>query len=204
MSLHADIKDQRPGRPSVRIKTVVIVRSAQAASDFPNHRIHPLTVAGRRQAEERRRKLGDVSYDFIFHSPLSRGRETAAIVAEPDSADETIVVSSLYPPDEDPRVQMMERLLDELGYVPLREYFAHGGEDAIMGIAREAHAAIAGALQSREWTDALIVGHGPLVPALGAAFCGQPNFVDMAFGECEGIRLRLSNDGAKIMAWESI
>lgn len=176
---------------------ITFLRHGNADKNSADHRLHPLSEVGKKQAMARREALGLPNFDLVINSPLRRTKETAMIVAGLDQSAATIAVPALFPEKDHMYAPAMDKAFEKLGHAPLRDYWAIGAEKAITFCALEAQGMIALIIDKTHSKNILIVGHGMLIQALCMMFaeCNEP-FMTRVLKECEGYRLTLADDGS--------
>ncbi len=165
---------------------ITFLRHGEADKSLPNHRLHPLSAKGREQAKERRAQLGNPQFDLVIHSPLLRTKQTACLVAGLEEDAQTIVVSDLFPQEEDPRTVVLNQAFEKLGHASLHRYYEEAGRE-MQSLGNDAAREIREAINQSNASNVLVVGHGMLLQVLCIAFTGKDNpFMDQVLNECQG------------------
>lgn len=181
----------------MRLK-ITMLRHGQADKALSDHRLHPLSAEGRRQATDRRASLVDPRFDLVLHSRLRRTEETARLVAGLDENAETIVVPELFYEEDDPRGKALNAAFEKLGHASLLKYYEVVGNE-MRSLAEEARIALAKVMESRKATNVLVIGHGMLLQAICTAITGLERlFMGRVLGECEGCVLIMEDDIAVV------
>ena len=176
---------------------ITLLRHGRPDKSLPNHRLHTLSEEGRRQALERRAKLGNPEFDLVLHSELIRTRETASIIAGLDKspATDVVCIPELFYKDEDSLGQVVERMFAKLGHTTLQKYYEEAREE-MRSLAETADRAIGTEIIRFNAHNVLVVGHGMLLQSACIARTGQDEpFMSRILGECEGYRLTLQDGG---------
>lgn len=153
----------------------------------------PLTELGRKQAVERRKALGNPSFDFVLTSPALRACQTAEIIG---SGAIFRVVNELWP---DPSfIQVCMAVLDKSGWLPLLSVYLAEGEETILAGGKTAWDVVQAYINEHACKDVLVVGHNPLMQSMGcAAAKGFPGMVKALettrFLETEGFTITFKN-----------
>ena len=172
---------------------ITLLRHGRPDKSLPNHRLHPLSEEGHRQAQERRANLGNPKFDLVLHSELLRTRETARDVAGLDESAATIAIPEMFYLDEDPRGQVLDKTFKKLGHTTLHEYYKEARAE-MQGMAEDARRAIMQEVSRSNATNVLTIGHGMLLQSICIAFTGKDEpFMSRVLGECEGYRLTLED-----------
>jgi broad specificity phosphatase PhoE len=181
---------------------ITLLRHGRPDKSLPNHRLHPLSAEGRRQATERRAQFGNPTFDLVLHSELLRTKETARDIAGLDESAVTIALPEMFYLDEDPRGQVLDRTFKKLGHTTLHEYYKEARVE-MQSMAEDARRAILQEINRSDAMNVLVVGHGMLLQSICIAFTGEDEpFMSRVLGECEGYKLTLQ-DG-KVTSVETI
>lgn len=186
----------------MNLRRITFLRHGQADKTLPDHRLHPLSDEGKRQAAERRVSLDNPVFDLVIHSPLIRTWETAQIVAGVSDRSKTLEFPILFPDDGDDCVKIMNQAFLKLGHASLRDYYTleeiPGVEQAIKDWALAAKEELVPVIRHLDAYNMLIVGHGILLQALCRDFVGNEYaklLLDCVVGECEGFCVTTKHDG---------
>lgn len=160
----------------------------------------PLNETGIRQAEEARRRIGDVRFDAVYASPLGRAIRTGAIIGNvPESeiiVDPRIIEADFGPWEQKKYTRMGPRMSL---YWALPEVFpAPAGVETIASL-RERSSSFLKELEGKEYENVLISCHGGIMRALtgyladrknGIVWRPKPHNCEIRVFESEGGRHR--------------
>lgn len=127
----------------------------------------PLNYAGLRQAEEMRKKIGNICFDAVFSSPLRRAVRTAAILGGVGE-DEVIIDQRLIEADFGPYELKRYWLLGPAMtlYWMFPEVFpAPEGVESVSSMVRRS-ASFLGDLEKEPYENVLVACHGGIMRAL--------------------------------------
>jgi broad specificity phosphatase PhoE len=173
--------------------TITLLRHSTADKSLPNHRLHPLSEAGVHKALERQAQLNWHAFDLILTSELIRTKETARLIGHSHGTGPTVTVPELFPAEEDPRGQVVDKVFAELGHTSLAKYYEKAAEE-MKSLASDAGIAITKQILEHDAWDILIVGHGMLLQAIGIALTTKDEpFMTQVVGECQGFRITLQD-----------
>jgi len=175
-----------------------ILSHGHTAKTVKDHRFHILSGKGREQAQERRAKLGNPTFDCVFHSPLPCTRETACLVAGLREKGATTPITTLFYDRDHPHATILDQAFQELGCAPLEDYCKTVQEE-IRQCALDAFLELGDSLVNQEKnggakiSNVLIVGHIPLLLALCIQLTGKDDpFMERVLGECEGYQITMA------------
>jgi broad specificity phosphatase PhoE len=185
--------------------TITFLRHGHAAPNQED-RLRTLSDRGKAQANERRAKLGNPSYETIITSGVARTNDTARIVSGGQEIEILEVPFLLPPPDPD-----IDDLFEKrLGYVPIQAYLDANtlGTQKLIQYARQAAEEITSVVTTDIWASGsddytvLVVGHAIVLPMVGLYIStdpwGQPTdeagevaslMLSLNLAECEGFQL---------------
>ena len=147
----------------------------------------PLSEKGIAQAEKRRSKLGNPTFDLIISSSATRCVSTAKIIAGEKNPPEVITASRLYIPEDSALWETFERI----GYAPLREWMQEENDpDGVLQRYGSDAWTIIDAIKLAILPERILVtGHAPLLNAIGVRCenrVGSEALFDIQLEECEG------------------
>ena len=180
-------------------RSVTFIRHGQAVPAPDGRDVYRvLTGIGRRQSTERAGNLrshGLWDFRMVCSSIAERTLDTAEVISGWNRWH-IRRIPDMYP---DPKIgdgMVIDRMFTQLGYAPLREYFAHQNADVI-----RAHGAqVWRQLQRRivKARSALVTGHAVLLPATAWAACSpHGKFIEELescnLGEAEGFTIKFDD-----------
>ncbi len=136
----------------------------------------PLNYAGLRQAEEMRKKIGNICFDAVFSSPLRRAVRTAAILGGVGE-DEVIIDQRLIEADFGPYELKRYWLLGPAMtlYWMFPEVFpAPEGVESVSSMVRRS-ASFLGDLEKEPYENVLVACHGGIMRALSGHLADRKN-----------------------------
>lgn len=155
-----------------------------------------LSAQGQLQASQRALSLkSDHNFDVIITSSAIRTQETAKIILHALGFNtRSIEIEELYEPSSPSDKEIVNRLLDELGSVPLNIYHQHDTQGAWNRYASAAFDSLFKAVQHFNEKQILIVAHGNIINEIGLKLIGKSEILsNIYFNYCEGFEI-LNNE----------
>ena len=136
----------------------------------------PLNYAGLRQAEEMRKKIGNICFDAVFSSPLRRAVRTAAILGGVGEDEVTIdqrLIEADFGPYELKRYWLLGPAMTLYWMFP--EVFpAPEGVESVSSMVRRS-ASFLGDLEKEPYENVLVACHGGIMRALSGHLADRKN-----------------------------
>lgn len=178
---------------SDKLKTRITFIRHGHAIDGKVDKIRPLSAKGRLQVKQRALHLKTQHFfDLIITSSAARAKETAQIIVnEMEMLAPVIEIDELYQPQNLNDREIINKLLERLGPVPLKIYNNHDTQGAWDRYSSSAFNAIFAEIERRSSKkDILIVAHGNIINAVGLRFSNNTNdLTEIYFNYCGGFEI---------------
>ncbi|MFH0928199.1 MAG: hypothetical protein V1821_01860 [bacterium] len=150
--------------------------------------LRELTSRGVEEANRVRRDFGNRTHGIIT-SPAVRCTRMAEIVCPevPDLMTAPLLYRPEYPEDQ---TSFLE-LFSELGHAPLLKYLERDRAGTLARWSVMAALEILSRLSLMEWSKTIVIGHGIILPAIGARLCPKKEavFKNLVLSTAQGFKL---------------